>query len=105
MAQWLACLTCYWWIPVRLEFEPQQRLPSFLSARKVTNFSVPIGSRNGFECDLHKQIHTKMNEYKILLKFTTCIEITVKEKVNGLRPAVTTTKYKHCINQYPDAHS
>ena len=72
MAQWVAHLTRDQWIPVSREFEPNQRPPLFpLSKKLYSNCLVLVGSRNGFERDLHKQkqclFHnqTKINEYKL----------------------------------------
>ena len=54
VAQWVARLTPDRWIPVSREFEPQQRLVS-LSKKHYPHWLVLVGSRNGFERDLHKQ--------------------------------------------------
>ena len=43
-------------VPVSREFEPNQRLPVVsLSKKLYSNCLVLVGSRNGFERDLHKQ--------------------------------------------------
>ena len=45
------------WMPVSREFEPYQRPPVVsLSKKLYSNCLVLVGSRNGFESDLHKQI-------------------------------------------------
>ena len=44
------------WMPVSREFELKQRPPLFpLSKKLCTHCLVLVGSRNGFERDLHKQ--------------------------------------------------
>ena len=53
MAQLVARLTRDRWIPVSREYEPHERPP--LSKKLYSNCLVLVGSRNGFERDLHKQ--------------------------------------------------
>ena len=55
VAQWVAHLTCDRWIPVSREFEPYQTPVVSLSRKLCSNCLVLVGSRNGFEHDLHKQ--------------------------------------------------
>ena len=56
VAQWVARLTRDRWIPVSREFEPHQRPPVIsLSKKLYSDCLVLVGSRNGFERDLHKQ--------------------------------------------------
>ena len=56
-AQWVARLTCDRWIPVSREFEPIKGPRCFLEQETVLSLlNVLVGSRNGFERDLHKQI-------------------------------------------------
>ena len=54
--QWVARLTRDRWIPVSREFEPHQRPPGvYLGKKLYYNCLVLVGSRSGFERDLHKQ--------------------------------------------------
>ena len=56
VTQWVARLARNQWMPVSREFEPHQRLPLFSRGKKLySNSLVLVGSRNGFELDLHKQ--------------------------------------------------
>ena len=56
MAQWVARLTSNWWLYVSREFELHQRLPWFLLLGNFFTYClVLVGSRYGFEGDLHKQ--------------------------------------------------
>ena len=56
VAQWVARLTRDRWILVSREFEPHLRPPLFsLSKKLYSNCLILVGSRNGFERDLHKQ--------------------------------------------------
>ena len=52
-AQWVARLTRNRWMPVSREFESHQRLPSL--CKKLETCLVLVGSRNGFDRDLHKK--------------------------------------------------
>ena len=76
----IARLTRDRWIPVSREFEPHQSPPvgapskppvDSLSKKLYSNCLVLVGSRNGFERDLHKPkkmlVHnrTKVNLYKL----------------------------------------
>ena len=55
VAQWVARLTRDRWIPVSREFEPHQSPVVSLSKKLYSDCLVLVGSRNGFERDLHKQ--------------------------------------------------
>ena len=75
VAQWVARLTHDRWTPVSREFEPHQRPPVVsLSKKLYSHCLVLVGSRNGFELDLHKQISAcftvelKINWYKLIHK-------------------------------------
>ena len=72
--QWVARLTLDRWIPASREFEPHQRPPVVsLSKKLYSHLLVLVGSRNGFERDLHKHKNclfhkrTKINKYKLNL--------------------------------------
>ena len=52
MAQWVARLTRYWWIPVSRKLEPHEEIYFY------PNSLVLVGSRNGFKCDKHKPCFT-----------------------------------------------
>ena len=55
VAQRVARLTRDRWIPISREFEPHQRPPVVSFSKKLYyNCLVLVGSRNGFERDLHK---------------------------------------------------
>ena len=57
VAQWVTRLTRDQWIPVSREFESHQRPPVVsLSKKLYSHCLVLVGSRNGLERDLHKQI-------------------------------------------------
>ena len=65
VAQWVERLTRDRWIPVSREFEPHQRPPSLsLSKKLYSNCLVLVGSKNGFERDLHKQTLLVYNQTK-----------------------------------------
>ena len=53
VAQWIARLTRDRWIPVSREFVSQQR-PGLLSKKLYSHCLVLVGSKLGFERDLHK---------------------------------------------------
>ena len=55
VGQWVARLTRDRWIPVSREFEPHQKLPPVVSLSKkmYPHCLVLVGSRNGFQRDLH----------------------------------------------------
>ena len=55
--QWVARLARDPWISVSREFEPHQKAPVVsLSKTLCSHCLVLVGSRNGFERDLHKKI-------------------------------------------------
>ena len=57
MVQWVARLARDPWISVSREFEPHQKAPVVsLSKTFYSHSLLLVGSRNGFERDLHKQI-------------------------------------------------
>ena len=56
VTQWVVRLTRGRWIPASREFEPHQRPRCFLEQQLYSLCLVLVGSRNGFERDLHKQL-------------------------------------------------